>query len=433
MGKNLLIELGGVAKSFQAADGTARTVLDRVDFQLAEGEIVALLGKSGSGKSTLLRIMAGLIPADHGQVSYRQKPIYGPVAGIAMVFQSFALFPWLTVQQNVELGLEAQGVAPDERAKRADAVLEMIGLAGFGGALPRELSGGMKQRVGIARALVTNPDILLMDEAFSALDVLTGETLRNDMLELWDGDKIPTKGILIVSHNIEEAVMMADRVIILSSDPGRIRVEVKIDLPRPRDVDGVEVRALIDEVYGLMTMRPAQEVAPGMPTTLHLGYRLPGTDITRIEGVLDLLADTPFDGHADLPQLAEESELADEELFPTYEALGMLGLAHVDKGDIMLTALGRNYVEADQAQKQEIFGQQLLTHVPLAAHIRRSLEDEPSGSLTEKRFLDLLEEFMEADKAKRVLEVAIEWGRYGEVYSYDYHTGRLTLPEQSED
>lgn len=432
MGKNLLVELGGVAKSFRAADGTARTVLEKVDFQLAEGEIVALLGKSGSGKSTLLRIMAGLIPADHGQVSYRQKPIYGPVAGIAMVFQSFALFPWLTVQQNVELGLEAQGVAPDEREKRADAVLEMIGLAGFGGALPRELSGGMKQRVGIARALVTNPDILLMDEAFSALDVLTGETLRNDMLELWDGDKIPTKGILIVSHNIEEAVMMADRVIILSSDPGRIRVEVKIDLPRPRNADSQEVRALIDEVYGLMTMRPAQEVAPGMPTTSHLGYRLPETDITRIEGVLDLLADTPFDGHADLPHLAEESELSDEELFPTYEALGMLGLAHVDKGDIMLTALGRNYVEAEQARKQEIFGQQLLTHIPLAAHIRRSLEDESSGNLSEKRFLDLLEEFMEADEAKRVLEVAIEWGRYGEVYGYDYHTGRLTLPEQSE-
>jgi NitT/TauT family transport system ATP-binding protein len=430
MGKNLLVELGGVAKSFRAADGTARTVLENVNFHLAEGEIVALLGKSGSGKSTLLRIMAGLIPADHGQVSYRKKPIYGPVAGIAMVFQSFALFPWLTVQQNVELGLEAQGVAPDERTKRADAVLEMIGLAGFGGALPRELSGGMKQRVGIARALVTNPDILLMDEAFSALDVLTGETLRNDMLELWDGDKIPTKGILIVSHNIEEAVMMADRVIILSSDPGRIRVEVKIDLPRPRDADGVEVRAFIDEVYALMTMRPVQELASGPMTSSHLGYRLPDTDIARIEGVLDLLADAPFDGHADLPRLAQESELADEELFPTYEALGMLGLVHVDKGDIMLTALGRNYVEAEQAQKQEIFGQQLLTHVPLAAHIRRSLEDESSGNLAEKRFLDLLQEFMEADKAKRVLEVAIEWGRYGEVYGYDYHTGRLTLPEQ---
>ena len=427
-----LIELQGVAKSFRAADGTARSVLESVDFHLADGEIVALLGKSGSGKSTLLRIMAGLIPADHGKVEYRQRPIYGPVVGIAMVFQSFALFPWLTVQQNVELGLEAQGVPAVERETRADAVLEMIGLAGFGGALPRELSGGMKQRVGIARALVTNPDILLMDEAFSALDVLTGETLRNDMLELWDGDQIPTKGILIVSHNIEEAVMMADRIIILASDPGRIRDEIKIDLPRPRDADSVEVRALIDAVYGLMTQRPTQEASAGASATAHLGYRLPETDISRIEAVLELLADSPFDGHADLPQLAEESELADEELFPTYEALGLMGLAQVDKGDIYLTALGRHYVDADQARRQEIFGQQLLTHVPLAAHIRRNLESESSGTLSEKRFLELLEEFMDAVEAKRVLEVAIEWGRYGAVYGYDYHTGRLTLPEASE-
>ena len=427
-----LIELQGVAKSFRAADGTARSVLESVDFHLADGEIVALLGKSGSGKSTLLRIMAGLIPADHGKVEYRQRPIHAPVAGIAMVFQSFALFPWLTVQQNVELGLEAQGVPAAERETRADAVLEMIGLAGFGGALPRELSGGMKQRVGIARALVTNPDILLMDEAFSALDVLTGETLRNDMLELWDGDQIPTKGILIVSHNIEEAVMMADRIIILASDPGRIRDEISIDLPRPRNADSVEVRALIDEVYGLMTQRPTQEATTGASATAHLGYRLPETDISRIEAVLELLADPPFDGHADLPQLAEESELADEELFPTYEALGLMGLAQVDKGDIHLTALGRHYVDADQARRQEIFGQQLLTHVPLAAHIRRNLESESSGTLSEKRFLELLEEFMDAVEAKRVLEVAIEWGRYGEVYGYDFHTGRLTLPEKSE-
>ena len=433
MNQNVLIELNKVAKSFRAADGTARNVLEKVDFTLKDGEIVALLGKSGSGKSTLLRIIAGLIPADHGQAAYRQQPIYGPVAGIAMVFQSFALFPWLTVQQNVELGLEAQGVPADEREKRADAVLELIGLAGFGGALPRELSGGMKQRVGIARALVTNPDILLMDEAFSALDVLTGETLRNDMLELWDEDRIPTKGILIVSHNIEEAVMMADRIIILSSDPGRIRSEVTIDLPRPRDVDSAEVRALIDEVYGLMTMRPAQEAAAGVPMPAHLGYRLPDSDISRIEGVLDLLAEAPFDGHADLPQLAEEAELSDVELFPTYEALGLLGLAQIDKGDITLTSLGRHYVEAEQVRKQEIFGQQLLIHVPLAAHIRRSLEGEPSGALPEKRFLDLLEEFLKPDEAKRALGVAIEWGRYGEVYEYDFHTGRLTLPEQDEE
>lgn len=423
-----LIDLQNVAKSFKAADGTARLVLDKVNFQLKEGEIVALLGKSGSGKSTMLRIMAGLIPADHGEMTYRDKTIFGPVAGIAMVFQSFALFPWLTVQQNVELGLEAQGVPAAERERRADEVLELIGLAGFGGALPRELSGGMKQRVGIARALVTNPDVLLMDEAFSALDVLTGETLRNDMLELWEESRIPTKGILVVSHNIEEAVMMADRIIILDSDPGRVRCEVRIDLPRPRDVESVEVRALIDEVYGLMTMRHPQETNAGDSATHHLGYRLPDTDIGRIEGVLDLLADTPFNGRADLPQLAEEAELSDEELFPTYEALGLLGLAVIEKGDISLTNLGQRYVEADQANKQELFGQQLLTHVPLAAHIRRNLETEANGSLPEARLIELLEEFMKEDEAKRVLEIAIEWGRYGEVYEYDYHTGRLTLP-----
>jgi NitT/TauT family transport system ATP-binding protein len=431
MSRNTLIELKGVAKSFRIADGAPRKVLEGVDFTLAEGEIVALLGKSGSGKSTLLRIVAGLIPADAGKVSYRGQDIHGPVGGIAMVFQSFALFPWLTVQQNVELGLEAQGVPQEEREKKADAMLDLIGLAGFGGALPRELSGGMRQRVGIARALVTQPDVLLMDEAFSALDVLTGETLRNDILELWDSDKIPTKGIVVVSHNIEEAVMMADRIILLSSDPGRIRSEVKIDLPRPRNVDSMAVRGLIDEVYGLVTMRPVQEAA-AVPAQ-HLGYRLPETDVNRIEGVLDLLADPPFSGRADLPQLAEEAELPDEELFPTYEALGLLALAQIEKGDITLTPLGRRYAEAEHTLRQEIFGQQLLTHVPIIAHIRSKLEAEQSGTLSEEPFIERLEEFLKEDEAKRVLEIAIEWGRYGEVFEYDYHTGRLKLPDQEQE
>ncbi|MEO8407197.1 MAG: nitrate/sulfonate/bicarbonate ABC transporter ATP-binding protein [Oxalobacteraceae bacterium] len=431
--KNVLMALNGVAKSFRSADGAPRLVLEGVNFSLAEGEIVALLGKSGSGKSTLLRIMAGLISADAGQSTYRGHDIHSPVSGIAMVFQSFALFPWLTVQQNVELGLEAQGMAAPEREKRADAMLELMGLTGFGGALPRELSGGMRQRVGIARALVTNPDVLLMDEAFSALDVLTGETLRNDILDLWDSHRIPTKGILIVSHNIEEAVMMADRIIILSSGPGRIRSEVKIDLARPRAVDSLEVRALIDEVYGLMTMRPAQETTMDTVHATHSGYRLPETNVSHIEGVLDLLAGMPFNGRADLPQLAQEAELSDEELFPTYEALGLLGLAHVDKGDITLTPIGERYAEAEHTLRQEIFGQQLLTHVPLAARIRQQLEQEPTGTLPEKPFLELLEEFFKDDEAQRVLEVAIEWGRYGEVYEYDFHTGRLKLPDQAEE
>ncbi|MEA5098522.1 MAG: nitrate/sulfonate/bicarbonate ABC transporter ATP-binding protein [Burkholderiaceae bacterium] len=433
MARNVLIELHDVAKTFQTADGTSRMVLEDVDFELAEGEIVALLGRSGSGKSTLLRILAGLIPADKGLARYRGKNIYEPVTNVAMVFQSFALFPWLTVQQNVELGLEAQGVPPEEREQRADAMLELIGLSGFGGALPRELSGGMRQRVGIARALVTGPDVLLMDEAFSALDVLTGETLRDDILELWEESRIPTKGILIVSHNIEEAVMMADRIIILSSDPGRIRNEVKITLPRPRNIESPEVRRLIDEIYGLMTMRAVQEAVTGVPAAKAFSYRLPDTDISQMEGILEWVADAPFNGRADLPQLSEETELPDEKLFPAFEALGLLGLAIVEKGDLLLTSLGLRYVRAEQAERQEIFGRQLLAKVPLAAHIRHSLEREESGALPEKPFLDLLEEHLKADEAKRVLGVAVEWGRYGEVYEYDFHTGRLTLPADEEE
>jgi NitT/TauT family transport system ATP-binding protein len=431
MSRNNLVELTGISKSFRTADGRPRSVLENIDFKLAENEIVALLGKSGSGKSTLLRVVSGLIPADAGSASYRSNPIHGPAAGISMVFQSFALFPWLTVQQNVELGLEAQGVSPEQREERAEAMLELIGLAGFGGALPRELSGGMRQRVGIARALVTNPDVLLMDEAFSALDVLTGETLRDDILELWDGKRIPTKGMLIVSHNIEEAVMMADRIVVMASDPGRIRCQYAVGLPRPRDADSPEVRQMVDEVYALITMRPAPAVA-AVPAAVPapVDYRLPETDVARIEAVLDLLAGAPFEGQADLPRLAEESALSDEELFPTYEALGMLGLAQVESGDIALTPLGKRYAEGGHTLRQEIFGQQLLQNVPLAMRIRRMLEGEASGRLTRARALDLLEEGMEQERAELTLEVAIEWGRYGEAFEYDFHSGQLKLPDE---
>ncbi|WP_417068001.1 nitrate/sulfonate/bicarbonate ABC transporter ATP-binding protein [Niveibacterium terrae] len=429
-----IIELKGVGKSFRGSDGTPRSVLEGVDFELHEGEIVALLGQSGSGKSTLLRIMAGLIGVDAGDVRYRGQPLYGTARGISMVFQSFALFPWLTVQQNVELGLEARGVALAEREKQAEAAIEMIGLAGFEGALPRELSGGMRQRVGIARALVTEPEVLLMDEAFSALDVLTGERLRDDMLELWDGGQMSTKGILVVSHNIEEAVMMADRVLIFASNPGRIRAELAIDLPRPREVDSAEVRRLIDEVYALMTASaPRPGRTAGEPVRLHLGDRLPEADVSRMEGVLELLVDEPFNGIADLPQFAEETELTDEDLLPLTEALQLFGLVNVARGDISITPLGRRYVEGQNTLRKEVFGQQLLAHVPLAAHIRHSLEQETSGELPEEPFLKLLRETMDAAEAERVLKVAIEWGRYGEVFEYNYNTGVIHLPEGEEE
>lgn len=427
-----LIELKAVSKAFKASDGTPRTVLENVDFHLQEREIVALLGRSGSGKSTLLRIIAGLVGADSGRVSYRGQPIHGPVDGVAMVFQSFALFPWLTVQQNVELGLEAQGVAPTERARQATAALELIGLAGFGGALPRELSGGMRQRVGIARALVMNPEVLLMDEAFSALDVLTGETLRDDMLELWEEHRITTRSILVVSHNIEETVMMADRILILSSDPGRVRTELRIDLPRPRNADSAQVRALVDEVYALMTQRPEALAAAGAPPAVELGYRLPDAGIARMESVLELIAGEPFNGQADLPHLAEETELPDEVLFPIYEALGLLGFAQVLEGDIRLTRQGRNYVTARQARRQDLFARQCKGRVSLVGYILDNLHLD-AGGLQERTVLERLQEYMDAEEAERVLKVAIEWGRYAELYEYDFHTRRLTLAREASD
>ena len=424
-----IIELEAVGKSFRSADGTARPVLEGVDFRLAEGEIVSLLGPSGSGKATLLRIMAGLIGVDSGDVRYRGHPLYAPARGVSMVFQSFALFPWLTVQGNVELGLEARGVGPAERAKSAEAAIRMIGLAGFEGALPRELSGGMRQRVGIARALVIEPEVLLMDEAFSALDVLTGERLRDEILELWTSGEMPTKAILIVSHDIEEAVLMADRVLIFASDPGRIRFELPVPLPRPRDPESAEVRRLIDEVYALMTTgepragRPAEE-----PAVLQLAERLPEADIGRMEGLLELLAGDSFEGRADLPRLAEETELTDDELLPLAQALSLLGLASIAEGDLHLTPLGKRYVESEHESRQALFGEQLLAQVPLVAHIRSSLDQEASGELPEEPFVRLLSESLDAVEAERVLRTAIEWGRHGEVFEYDYNTGLIRLP-----
>ncbi|WP_432260427.1 ABC transporter ATP-binding protein [Cupriavidus sp. TMH.W2] len=425
-----VIELRGVGKIFRTASQSDRSVLEGVDLTLREGEIVAMLGKSGSGKSTLLRIMAGLVGADRGDVRFRGERLAGTAEGIAMVFQSFALFPWLTVQQNVELGLEAQGVPKAERERRAEAAIDMIGLAGFNSALPRELSGGMRQRVGIARALVTEPDLLLMDEAFSALDVLTGETLRDEMLALWESGRANIRSILIVSHNIEEAVMMADRIVILSSDPGRIRAEVRVALPRPRNRDSAQVRALVDEIYALMTAPAAEARLPAQAPARQIGYRLPEADISQMEAILDLLCEAPFDGRADLPHLADEAGLTDDELLPACEALQLVQLVSIERGDIAVTHAGRAWYAAEPQQRKVMFGQQLLGNIALAAHIRRELVASEAGEIREEQVLNELEQFLKPAEAERVLSVAIGWGRYGEIYEYSYNSGMLTLPEE---
>ena len=418
----------GVSKTYRTPDHIGRLVLEHVDFTLHEGEIVAVLGKSGSGKSTFLRILAGLLPPSGGLVEYRGRPVTGPARGIAMVFQSFALFPWLTVLGNVELGLEAQGVGAAERRRQAVEAIDLIGLDGFESAYPKELSGGMRQRVGFARALVVNPDILLLDEPFSALDVLTAETLRADLLDLWTERRIPTKGMLFVSHNIEEAVEIADRIVIFSSDPGRISADITVPMPRPREWGSPGFRQVVDQVYTLLTTQPGRDGRRGAkPEQIGLGYRLPDAAVQAFTGLIDTLTEPPYNGRADLPHLADEENLSIDELFPLIEALHLLGYANVHGGDIEVIAAGRRYAEADMQSRKQLFAEAVLKHVPLAAHIRRVLDERPGHRAPAARFLRELEDHLSEEEAERVLDTVINWGRHAEIFAYDDDDRVLSL------
>jgi len=418
----------GVSKTYRTPDHIGRLVLENIDFTLHEGEIVAILGKSGAGKSTFLRILAGLLPPSLGHVEYRGQPVTGPVRGIAMVFQSFALFPWLTVLGNVELGLEAQGVSAAERRRRAVEAIDVIGLDGFENAYPKELSGGMQQRVSFARALVVNPDILVLDEAFSQLDVLTAETLRNDLLDLWLERRIPTKAILMVSHNIEEAVDMADRILIFSSDPGRLSAEVPVRLPHPRSPDNPAFRQIVDQVYTLLTTVPGRDGRRGVkPEPIGVGYRLPDAPVQQLSAIVEKLSEEPYNGRADLPHLADEENLTTDELLPLLELLQLLGLAHVSGGDIELTVAGRRYADADMLSRKQIFAEALLKNVPLAVHIRRVLDERPGHRAPAARFLRELEDHLSEEEAERVLDTMINWGRHAEIFAYDDDDRVLSL------
>ena len=415
-----IIEIRDLNKSFKSSDGSLRKVLENVDFQLNAGEVVSLLGQSGSGKSTLLRMIAGLTLPDEGNVLFHGKPLHGPAEGISMVFQSFALFPWLTVKKNVELGLEARGMTPKEQAERAMAAIELIGLQGFESALPKELSGGMRQRVGIARALVLEPEVLLMDEAFSALDVMTGENLRDDILELWQSGKLPIKSLLVVSHNIEEAVVMADRVMLFSSNPGRVRAELKVPFSRPRQSKSSDVHALVDAIYAQM-VGGSRRSHDASPTGEHrLTERLPAVGMATIEGVVERLVAPPFDGHADLPLLAHASEIDDDIFLELIDALVMFGLADLKNGDIALTPLGEQFGHGDGSLRRRIVNQQAMARVPLIAHIRHSLEQNGNAPIELQTFETLLEFALAPDVAHATLMHAVEWARYGDLIDFDF-------------
>lgn len=427
--KQHLIQIKNVKKAFKQSDKQDLLVLDEVNLDLNDGEIVALLGKSGSGKSTLLRIIAGLTNPTSGEVVYAGKRVTSPVQGLSMVFQSFALLPWLTVLQNVELGLEAQGLPKAIRREKSLQAIDVVGLDGFESAYPKELSGGMRQRVGLARALVVDPEILLMDEPFSALDVLTADNLRSDLLDLWQEKKTNIKNILLVTHNIEEAGILADRIIVFGSNPGNVRAELTVDMPHPRSTQDPKFRPLIDNIYTFMTTS-ANETLGGAyrykPITM--SYRLPDVQISEITGLLYMLSQDEYkDKKVDLPVVADELMLDIDDLFKITEALEILRFAQVSKGDIELNSAGKAFADADMLDQKKLFANHLLTYIPLARYIRRVLDERPEHSASEERFLSELEDYLSEDAAEEVLRVVIDWGRYAEVFAYDYNTGQLSL------
>ncbi len=414
-----LVDVRQIRHVYGKSSGKDLLVLDDVNLTLKENEIVGLLGRSGSGKSTLLRSIAGLIRPTAGEVEFPHGAGEKP-ATVSMVFQTFALFPWLTVLENVEVGLEAQKVDKELRRKKALAAIDLIGLDGFENAYPKELSGGMRQRVGLARALVVDPSILLMDEPFSALDVLTAETLRTDLLDLWYEGRMPIKSILIVTHNIEEAVLLCDRILVFSSNPGRIVAEIKVDMTQPRNRQAPAFRTLVDDIYKRMTQKKVgDEPKDGLFPGMGMGMALPQVSTNTMAGLMEAVAASPYGGRADLAGLAHETQYEADELFPVAEVLQLFRFAELEGGSLTLTGDAKRFVDADVDGRKRLFAQHLLTYVPLAAHIRRVLDDRPSRKAPARRFRDELEDLMSEDYAEQTLKTIIQWGRYGEVFAYD--------------
>ncbi len=419
-----LLELKGITQKYGRGDRRF-TAVDNVSLAIDEGEFVALLGPSGCGKSTLLRIITGLNQPVEGQVLYRGQPLRGVNPHATIVFQTFALFPWLTVQQNVEVALKARGVPPNLRTVRAIDLLDMVGLDGFETAFPRELSGGMRQKVGFARAMAVEPELLCLDEAFSALDVLSAESLRGELLELWQSGSIPTKAILMVTHNIEEAVFMADRVIVMDKQPGRVIADQKIDLPHPRQRKSPRFLEVLDRVYATLAGQTQPEyvemgTAPGEAGVTRA---LPDVSIGELSGLLEFLNDMPAN-RTDVYRLEQELNLSTDDVLELTEAAELLGFATIAKGDIMLTPLGETFAEASILARKEIFASR-IRRLPLFKWLLAMLKAADKGRLDRDVIRLALElEFLPEDAARQV-EIAIQWGRYAELLAYDDNTETL--------
>jgi len=410
-------------------------VIAATDLSIVPGEIVALLGPSGSGKSTLLRMLTGLSKPSAGEVYWHEKPISTVDVNVSIVFQSFALFPWLTVLENVEAVLKARGMEADDRRRRSLKMLDTVGLDGFQAAYPKELSGGMRQRVGFARALVVEPEVLFMDEPFSALDVLTAENLRSELLELWQNKTIPTKSIFIVTHNIEEAVLLADRIIVLGRNPGRVRTDFKVGLAHPRDRKAQAFTQLVDYIYKVLTQ--PDEAPPDLPSApndkaaavrANPYQMLPHARPGGIAGLLELLID--HNGKDDIYRLADDLAFEIDDLLPIVDAARLLGFLTVKEGDAEITPIGTEFANSEILHQKEVFRKAAIENVLLLRQIVRAVETKSDGSVSEEFFHDVLDEQFSEEETLRQLETAISWGRYAELFDFDAGRRRFTQAQR---
>jgi NitT/TauT family transport system ATP-binding protein len=414
-------------------------VISATDLSVVPGEILALLGPSGSGKSTMLRMLTGLSTPSAGQVYWHEKPISESEINVSIVFQSFALFPWLTVLENVEAPLQARGVNADERRARSMKMLDTVGLDGFEGAYPKELSGGMRQRVGFARALVVEPEVLFMDEPFSALDVLTAENLRSELLELWSNKTMPTKAVFIVTHNIEEAVLLADRIIVLGRNPGHIRTDFRVQLAQPRDRKSEPFTQLVDYIYKVLTRpdvpaaaAPDQQTGTRVRDQRQMHYQmLPHARPGGIAGLLELLIDKG--GKDDIYRLADDLGLELDDFLPIVDAAQLLGFLTIEEGDSTITPTGNEFANSEILRQKELFRTAATENVLLLRQIRRALESKSDHTVPEDFFLDMIDEQFSEEESRHQMETAITWGRYAELFDFDAARRRFILPDAQEE
>jgi NitT/TauT family transport system ATP-binding protein len=434
-----IIRAEGIEKYYAQPSQNRIQVISATDLSIVPGEILALLGPSGSGKSTMLRMLTGLSTPSAGQVYWHGTPISKAEINVSIVFQSFALFPWLTVLENVEAPLQARGVEPTERRERSMKMLDMVGLDGFEAAYPKELSGGMRQRVGFARALVVEPEVLFMDEPFSALDVLTAENLRSELLELWAKKTMPTKAVFLVTHNIEEAVLLADRIIVLGRNPGHIRTDFPVRLAQPRDRKSEAFTQLVDYIYKVLTRpdtepaaAPSQQAGPRARDQRQMHYQmLPHARPGGIAGLLELLVDKG--GRDDIYRLADDLAFEIDDLLPIVDAAQLLGFLKIEEGDAGITPSGAEFANSEILRQKELFRGAAVQNILLLRQIRRALETKSDHSVPEDFFLDMLDEQFSDEESLRQMETAVNWGRYAELFDFDSARRRFVMPDALEE